>query len=216
MNANHDLTYCPIDLPRYESQGEISRNFDVKVVNAVGAQDRLVSIYSEDGLPYHTARPWLEGTREKFPRLIEYIETHLPYRSICIAKILRSTNNLGWHVDIGRFDAPEKHFYDYQYENSPCAYRVVLEGQYEEVLYYAAYHDLPKDKWICSRLPDSTNVFVHGCDSIHRTSYDFSINRYILFIHGYLDLDRHRELLDRSRKKYADYVITYQDMQARL
>ena len=213
LHKNHDLTYCPVDLPRYEPEGEIENGFSEAYQSHIWSQDRLMPSYATDGLPYSHPREWYPEVVERFPRLVAYVKEHIPLRSICIAKILQSRNNLGFHVDIGKFDYPERDFYDHQYDHAPCAYRIVLGGQYRNVLYYASSTDVPREKWTWSQLPDETNVFVHSpVDSLHGTIYDPGIKRYILFIHGWLDVRRHYEIVERSRRKYADYAITFADL----
>ncbi len=215
FHPNHDIAYSPIDLPRYDPQGEIESGFNTDFASPAWTQNRLTENYSTDGQPYSMPRPWLADAKSRFPRLIDFVDEHLPFKTVCIAKIIYSANdqNLGFHVDIGRFDTPDKVYYDHQYRYAPCAYRIVLGGQYQKVLFYASRADAPREKWTWSELPMETNVFVHSSvDSLHGAVYDHSIKRFILIIHGWMDLERHHELLTRSRKKYAQYVITQDDL----
>lgn len=213
FHPRHNIMYCPVDLPRYESEGEIERNFETQVEVGFSTQDRLTDSYMDDGLPYETPREWLPEARDKFPRLISFIEEHLPFETVCFAKIFRSKNNLGFHVDIGKFDQVGKSFYDHLYRASPAGYRIVLGGQYENVLHYQPYSGTPREKWVPSHLPKETNVFVHSSvDAVHGALYDPLVKRYTLFIHGWLDLKRHHELIERSYQKYQEHSLTYTDL----
>jgi len=212
FHPNHDIAYSPIDLPRYDPRGEIEAGFSTDFASPVWTQDRLTENYATDGLPYSTPREWLPEAKARFPRLIDFVDEHLPFREKCIAKIIYSAKdkNLGFHVDIGRFDHVDLDYYDHQYRFAPCAYRVVLGGQYQKVLFYASRPDAPREKWTWSELPMETSTFVHSSvDSLHGAVYDHSVKRFILLIHGWVDLQRHYELLTRSREKYEKYVITH-------
>lgn len=205
------ISYLPVDLPRFTHQDEILRGFDENFFNHSWAQDRLTPTFRTDGHPYDRERKWLPEAQERFPNLIEYIKAHLPFRGICIAKILRSEQNIGSHVDIGKFDRVGREFYLHQCDHAPCAYRIVLNGEYDRVLYYSLRDRADPSEWVYSRLPETTNVFVHSStDSVHGTVYDPSVKRYVLFIHGWLDLKRHYEILARSYQKYQEYAITFE------
>lgn len=209
-HPNHHIMYCPVDLPRYEPEGEIEANFETQFEVPFSSQDRLTESYMNDGLPYATQRPWLPGIQEKFPRLVAFIEEHLPFETVCFAKIFRSKENLGFHVDIGKFDQVSKDYYDHLYRSSPSGYRIVLGGQYEDVLHYQSHPGNPREKWTASKLPQETNVFVHSSvDAVHGAIYDPNQKRYVLFIHGWLNLKKHYDLIERSVAKYGEFALDY-------
>jgi len=145
-----------------------------------------------------------------------FVEEHLPFRSIVNAKVLKSNDTaLGIHVDIGKYDWAGMEFYQHQYEMAPAAYRIILDGEGERILYYTDAPDTPREHWVWARMPPSTNSFIHSSvDSLHGAEYYPGLNRFILFIHGWLDPVRHRALLERSYQRYRDYSISFDQLKA--
>jgi hypothetical protein len=211
---HHDIAFMPLDLPRFEGQEEIRTSFDPSYTSSIWAQSHLVPSYTKDGLPYDSPREWLPEALERFPTLIRYVEEHLPFRRVVNAKVLKSSDStLGIHVDIGKYDWPGYAFYKHQYLNTPAAYRIILDGEGERILYYTDGPDTPREHWRWARLPSNTNTFIHSAtDSLHGAEYYPGLNRYILFIHGWLDVDRHNAILARSAQAHADYVIRFSDL----
>ncbi len=215
-NPFADIMFMPLDLPRFDGQDEVRSNFNAAYTSSIWAQNRLVESYARDGLPYWAPRPWLPEARERMPKLIAYVDEHLPLTSICIAKILKSNDSaLGIHVDIGKYDWSGYDFYQHQYDNAPAAYRIILDGEGERILYYTDGSDTPREHWCWANMPATSNSFIHSSvDSLHGAEYYPGLNRYILFIHGRLDIERHQALLRRSYDRYRDYTIMNADLKA--
>lgn len=217
-NPLPNLTFLPIDFPKFDGLDEVRANFQYEHVDRVWTQHKLTNSASGDRRPYEHPRDWLPDAQERFPRLIEFIETHMPFRSICMAKIhLWNTPQLQVHVDIGKHDWPGLEFYRHQYMMAPCGYRIILNGEADteedRTLYYLKFPDTPEKDWKWARLPEDTNTFVHSSiDSLHGARYRPGQNRMTLLVHGWMDEDRHWEILRRSYDKYRDYAISFEHL----
>ena len=210
------ISFMPLDLPRFDGQDEVRASFNPTHTSTIWAQNNLIPSYVKDGLPYDSPRSWLPEARSRMPKLIAFVEEHLPFRSIVNAKVLKSNDTaLGIHVDIGKYDWAGMEFYQHQYEMAPAAYRIILDGEGERILYYTDAPDTPREHWVWARMPPSTNSFIHSSvDSLHGAEYYPGLNRFILFIHGWLDPVRHRALLERSYQRYRDYSISFDQLKA--
>jgi hypothetical protein len=210
------IKFLPVDLPRFDGQDEVRASFNPSYTSDIWSQARLVESYVRDGLPYETPRTWLPEALERMPKLIDFVDRYLPFKSVCMAKVLKSNDNeLGIHVDIGKYDWPSYEFYQHQYAYAPAAYRIILDGEGERILYYTDAPDTPEQHWVWAQQPAATNTFVHSAvDSLHGARYFPGMNRYILFIHGWIDPARHGELLVRSYARYNEFAITEQHIRA--
>lgn len=212
-NPFHHIAYMPVAIPQFPAAQTIVERFRPQFKGMSWNQQRLMPSYITDRQPYSQAREWSSEMQDSMGELIEFIHTELPFTKVVIAKILQSQTDLGIHVDIGKYDWCDKTFYDHQYRLAPSAYRIVLGGHSNNTLYYVAHYDTPKENRIWAQMPSDTDTFVHSAvDSLHGADYHDQTNRYILFIHGWLDEHRHLDLLERSYEKYRDYAITFDQL----
>ena len=90
--------------------------------------------------------------------------------------------------------------YKYFIQNEPAGYHVVLKGKCDSLEIYNG-----KD-WVTPILPQTPIAYLLSLTScLHRVKEDYL--RETLYIQGWLDIEKHNQLIERSLKKYADLAI---------
>jgi len=200
------IHYLPIDLPKLESSEMFSLDGFVESKNPYyGLHLNAFDVHNKEWHPI-MLKNWF------FVK--EYIEKYLPIKKFYIVRISKQLMDIGKHYDYGKpnnisgvSDSKEtiynKELADH-YDNltSPYGYRLVLEGRNNILTIHnnsAEYE---------SKLPVFTNCYcINSIETKHSTKMDD--NRWVVFIHGWLDEKRHDELINRSLIKYKDYVIAF-------
>ncbi len=115
------------------------------------------------------------------------------------------------------FNTITREFRDHQLDTEPCGYRMIIKGD-RKSLYLTdgapevidgklTYGEITKH--IPTEVPESTDCFalksygsMHG---VKKTENDD--NRLLLFVVGWIDKDKHKQIVDRSVKEYSDYLV---------
>lgn len=131
---------------------------------------------------------------------IDKILNQLPFDKITTLTHKIQKREVGQHVDI----YPEMTFEPGEFEHictaEPAGYRILLNGHLDRLEVFNG------KEWITAQVPSSPGCYIlNSTTAIHRVKPD--PGREIIYIRGFLNLEKHRELLDRSYKKYKDYVI---------
>jgi hypothetical protein len=107
------------------------------------------------------------------------------------------------HIDVQPEMIYEGNEYEYLKTIEPGGYRLVLKGNIDSLW----VND--NKKWIQTRLPSVPCCYViNATAGYHKLNHD--LNRETIYIRGYIDEDRHRELITRSLAKYQDYAVYFQ------
>lgn len=140
------------------------------------------------------------SVKEKYPRLIEWLNL-FPFDQLSNVKFnIQSTNNVNPHVD---FHAPNegKYLYNNNVMNEPCGYRVILSGERTNKLYIMTN----RGKEFVT-MPYETDVYVLGqTNCLH--GVDSEIGRQTLYLHGYINSEKHSTMLKKSWNKYHQFAI---------
>ena len=90
--------------------------------------------------------------------------------------------------------------YNHIVENEPSGYHVVLNGKCDSLEVFDG------KEWITPILPQVPIAYVLSLTScLHRVKEDHI--RETLYIKGFLDVEKHQQLIERSIKRYGDLAI---------
>jgi hypothetical protein len=146
---------------------------------------------------------WIDSLSEAQLKLTKYISDHIPYTDLVNVKIHRmdAAGIQHRHVD---FFHPEVNpeLYQHNLACEPCGYRMVLQGNIKRALAVET-----SSRVYYPELPDDTDWYVMGHTNVWHWNEEYDPNRYIVFLHVWLNQEKHFELLDKSYKKYKEHVI---------
>jgi hypothetical protein len=213
------IRFMPLDVPKFEHKSKVLKEFK---------PDTEFYFWSEEYISEWNVDEPLHSPAKLKPvhtELVDYIYTYLPFESITLLKLLRANKDVKAHVDDSytSFKGPKdncrvisEEYRQHQLATEPCGYRIIIEGD-RKSLYLTdgtpdvidgelRYKEITKKKYC--HIPETTDSFVlqsygsmHGVD---KTPGDD--NRLLAFIIGWIDLDKHQELIKRSEEVYKDYV----------
>ena len=90
--------------------------------------------------------------------------------------------------------------YEHFIENEPVGYHIILHGKADSLEIFNG------KEWVTPILPKVPIAYLLNLTScIHRVKKDYL--RETLYIQGWLDIEKHNQLIERSLKKYADLAI---------
>jgi hypothetical protein len=132
----------------------------------------------------------------KFDRILN----QLPHTNITRLFHKIQSRAVDSHIDVQPEMIYEGDEYEYLKTIEPGGYRLVLKGS-TDVLWV---HN--NKSWEQARLPSVPCCYViNATAGYHKIKHD--LNRETIYIRGYLDETKHRDLLKRSFEKYKDYAI---------
>jgi hypothetical protein len=170
--------------------------------------------------PFNDPTTFTEDALLKYPDLIEYMTTHWPFEHYIFATLMRANRPVHPHVDgnfvddkglYNRYNTVSQEYYDHQIATEPCGYRMIIKGNRSSLYlcdtYDPTYEQIDwtgLEKQYCV-IPEDTDCFVLKTnDSPHGVDYIEDDNdRLLLFAIGWLDVDKHRELIEKSKIRYA-------------
>lgn len=141
-----------------------------------------------------------EITEDMYNNGLVKILDQLPFDKITVLTHKIQEQKVRYHIDV----YPEMNFepgeYDHIRNNEPAGYRILLKGGLDRVDVFNG------QRWVTAQLPSSPGCYIlNSTQALHRVNDD--PGREIIYVRGFLNLDRHKELLDRSYAKYKDYAI---------
>jgi hypothetical protein len=82
----------------------------------------------------------------------------------------------------------------------PAGYRIVLKGRKDSLFVYNG------KTWINAIMPDVPGCYLlHSTQGLHKVNED--PGREMIYVRGYLDPIKHKNLIERSLIKFKDYAI---------
>jgi hypothetical protein len=171
---------CALALP-----GQVTNWRDAKEVFAIDEPNDNQTLY------------YAEGVTDRFPEIFELIK-QLPFKKVIGAMLNMHTQDLAAHRDfhLGNENMP-----------SPERYNVLLSPHYEQPSFFVSKEEHGK-KYYPTVLKDypvyafNNNDIYHGADIVLD-------DRIILVCAGFLDAEKHTELINRSADKFKEYVIRF-------
>jgi hypothetical protein len=107
---------------------------------------------------------------------------------------------VGEHVDVYPEMKLSVEELDHIRQNEPSGYRIVLKGNTDRLQIFNG------SEWVTAYTPTAPCCYLlNATAGVHRVLED--IDREIIYIRGFLDIDKHRELIKKSFEKYEQYAI---------
>jgi len=222
MNAS-EIRFLPLDLPKFEHKQKVLDEFNPDTDFYFWGEEYIT--HRDRSIPFHDPMPIKTGVHTE---LVEYVKTHFPFKDIVLFKLIRANRDVKPHVDDNYidFNGPSKdyntiskEFRDHQLNTEPCGYRMVISGDRSSLYLTNGAPEVINGKLTYGEITEYQNTHVpldtdcfalksygsmHG---VKKTKDDD--NRLLLFIVGWLDKDRHAELVQRSYEKYKDYAVVF-------
>lgn len=105
------------------------------------------------------------------------------------------------HVDVYPSMTFEKGELEHIKQNEPCGYRFVLKGNVDSLEVFNGR------EWIVARVPDVPCCYLlNSTAGYHKVKED--VDRETIYVRGFVDIEKHQSLIEKSLKKYRDYAIT--------
>jgi len=188
------MRYLPIDIPKLaplDFSGIQKENMDLKP-HTKGWFDPIYVITEGQGFK--------KGFAKKNPHFFEWLQ-HLPVKEWVYASVQYQLKAIGPHIDM-RMPNDNLDFYRNVHRNEPCGYRIVLNGSHNDVMYLV--DDYGNKTY--TKLPEDTNTYViNYTQGIHGTEFDEG--RCVLLPACLVDDEKHKQIIERSVKKYSEYII---------
>lgn len=209
--------FLPLELPLFEHKENVMKVFEGNINFGYWHEEELT--VRNKSLPFNEEMPFTDAAKEKYPELLNYIQTHWPFEYYIYVKLIRANKTVQPHVDgnfvehngpAGNYNTITQEYLDHQLSTEPCGYRMILNGN-RSSLYLCDEYDptYKRENWeglekkYCV-IPEDTDCFVlrtnrspHGVDYIENDD-----KRLLLFAIGKLDIDKHNKLLEKSKRKY--------------
>jgi len=188
------LLYTPIDFNLKLDSTEILENFNPGVDWNFWKFEKL----TEDSNGKYGANEFKESSIERYPNLCKYIN-NLPFANISNVKINLQTQKAIPHID---FVSPEQgqDLFQNNIDNEPCGYRIIVKGKKDAVKIHT------EAGVNTCKMPNDTDLYVIDSSSI-KHSVEEDAGRVTVYITGFIDKDKHNQLIENSLTKYKDYAI---------
>lgn len=148
--------------------------------------------------PYWTTTRVQESVADE-TGLTQVLE-QLPFDRITIVTHKVQERTVGAHIDVYPNMTFENKEYENICDNEPAGYRILLKGNLDKLEVFNG------KSWITAPVPSSPGCYIlNSTRAVHRVQDD--PGREIIYVRGFLNLEKHRELLSRSYNKFKDNVI---------
>jgi len=198
-----DILWMPIDIPKFDRCQELMDDFTVDWETPKPEYDVRGQLFLNKKSNYEISTP-KDGLTSSQLAVIEYCKKYLPFTDYVNIKIHHiQTTGMAMHIDFGD-PTSNPELYKHTQEHEPCGYRMILQGQDGHVAI------TNNDEVIVPRMPEDTDWYVlNYTGALHGTPshIDNIKDRYILFIQGWIDKEKHNELTTRSIEKYKDFIV---------
>jgi len=201
------LHYIPIDLPKIN----IPNNF----LESKKAKELFTKTHSPYTgfhfipFPFYSEK-WNEEFLMEWQFLKDYITINLPFIKIVFVRISFQTENVGIHLDSSQINNPKSPNFNnnlsehYNKQIFPYGYRILLKGNKNSLKLFSNNNN----KAFQAIIPETTNCYcINSFKTKHSVEKDN--DRCIVFIHGWLDQEKHNYLINKSIKKYQKYIISF-------
>lgn len=215
------IVYTPVDLkcsvPNYSDLLEyVEQHFITNLPSTLGYTSKLCplaahypvknwrdanDVFRNNGTGYslekNPALYFAPDVTKKFPELFNILFS-LPYKQIYGVGLNLHTNPLPAHRDE----------IDLTGAMSPERYNVLLSPHYEMDSFFIAT-DTKESKKVYPKILEEYPVYAFNNKDVYHGADVVLNGRIILICDGILDHEKHRELIERSSKKFDEYVIRF-------
>lgn len=206
------IVYTPIDLPKLEidkkqikdllTSKTLLKEYPNTIFDCEHGAGKVLFLKHNNYREPEIDSEWFAWVDKELPNVKKFI-TNLPYKSIRQLSFVAPPAATSAHYDEPLNATP------YLRKQSPSCYRIRWSDvtNFEKEIFFLS-KDSEATK-IYPVLPIETNTFVYdGSVYEHGADKGFPISdRCQIIISGILDIEKHHTLLDKSIKKYADYVL---------
>jgi hypothetical protein len=198
-NLNNQLHWIPADLPIVDFKQDLIKDFSPNFVanTARAFQSQRLTVETEN----YEISNWIENLTESQQKLKDYIEKFLPFDKIINIKINNPIRTGGMHYDLVDKDC-NKELLDHHLSLEPTGYRLVLTGKKQGDLVVKV-----NNISVQTTLPDTTDWYILGHAITPHRLKNFDEDRLIVFCHGWINQEKHKELLAKSVEKYSQYAV---------
>lgn len=131
---------------------------------------------------------------------IRSITSQLPFKEITLIKLNVQARDVPPHVDVKLGYVKNLKEFSHIKENEPAGYRIILKGKNDALEVFDGKH------WQNCEVPKTPFAYVlNSTNTLHRVT-DQS-DRLTLYFRGYLDIDKHQQLIESNLSKYREYAI---------
>jgi hypothetical protein len=199
------LLWTPIDIPQFtqEQKDVLIKNYTkdytsdtAKAMESQSFTERLYDCrYSESKFKDEYCKT------HQF--LFDFILEHLPFDKLINVKIHRQyRDSTKSHIDFVN-PTDELDLFKNNSANEPCGYRMVISGSRQGPLHI----ENSKGEKVFPELPSTTDWYAIGSTNVLHSVKVLDPGRMIIFAHGWINEDKHADIIDRSLNKYSKYAI---------
>lgn len=128
------------------------------------------------------------------------ILNQLPFEKVTVLTHKTQERAVGSHIDVYPEMSFQPNEYNHICENEPAGYRILLNGHLDRLQVFNG------KEWVTAHVPSSPGCYIlNSTRALHKVAAD--PGRELIYVRGFLNPDKHKELLDRSYAKYKDYAI---------
>ena len=199
-----DILWMPVDIPKFDRCSELVDDFTIDFDQRNADYDVRGQLFLHKKTNYEISTPKDDLTSSQLA-VIEYCKKYLPFTDYINIKIhhIQSTGMV-MHIDFGdQTKNPE--LYKHTQEHEPCGFRMVIQGTKSGDM---AINN--NDEIIVPRMPEDTDWYlISHTGTLHGTPENINDikDRYGLFVQGWVDKEKHNELINKSIEKYSDYIV---------
>ena len=157
------------------------------------------SIELKEYNPYWSSTPISDIV--KLSQGFDKILSQLPFTKITTLTHKIQQRKVEGHVDVYPSMTFEEGEYEHIKDNEPCGYRFVLQGSLTALKVFNGR------EYVIAKLPKTPCCYLLNSTQ-GKHSVDEDIGREIIYVRGFIDKEKHNELINRSMIKYQEYVIS--------
>lgn len=193
------MKFIPIDLPPLLMRDEILEKFSIQQ-NYTYKGSTLWEYEQLTEGPADQIGEFSKDAYSKYPDLIDYLKTNIPYKSWyqCKINLQHGIDPIPMHLDVTN---PDSEVFKTSTAHEPCGYRILLRGS-KSAVKFTNY----QGSVVTASLPTDTDVYVLGQTSAWH-AVDPDEGRITIYMSGIVDTVCHQRLIERSIRKYKDYCI---------
>lgn len=157
------------------------------------------SIQLKEYNPYWSSTPIDDDSiaKNNFNKIL----AQLPFTKITTLTHKIQQRKVEGHVDVYPSMTFEEGEYEHIKDNEPCGYRFVLQGSLTALKVFNGR------EYVIAKLPKTPCCYLLNSTQ-GKHSVDEDIGREIIYVRGFIDKEKHNELINRSMIKYQEYVIS--------
>lgn len=199
MSVEFDkIAWMPIDLPKFDFKEEVISQYVEESIPYAHGMQRFTTKNKKYG-----KSEWLPSLEGAQLQLKEYIVEHIPFTDLVNVKIHRMDDYGIQHRHTDFFNPNDNiETYNHNLECEPAGYRMILRGKVKQALAIETDNGV-----FYPEVPEDTDWYVMGHTNIWHWNSADDPERYIVFMHLWLDKEKHFQLLEKSFKKYGHLAI---------